>query len=86
MRQVGPGKVVEDRLRWTDAEGDVDEDARSRRSHATQAARLVDELADALIARPRQSETLGLPPESPVDLGDRNVRIVETHERFDEPR
>jgi hypothetical protein len=46
----------------------------------------MDELADPLIARPRQSKPLGLPAQPPVDLGDRNARVVEADESFDETR
>ena len=46
----------------------------------------MDELADALIARPRQAEPFGLPAHAPVDLGDRDACVVEAHERFDETR
>ena len=86
MRHVDPGQVVEDRGRWAYPERDVDEDARGRRPHTPQAPRLMDQLADSLIARPRQSEALGLPPHPPVDLGNRDARVVEADERFDETR
>jgi hypothetical protein len=44
--------VLEERVGWAGAEDDVDEDLGRRRAAASlQVAELVDELADALVAR-----------------------------------
>ena len=86
MRHVEPGQVVGDDGRWAYSERNVDEHARGRRPYATQAARLMDELTDSLVTRPRQSEALGLSANTPVDLGNRNAGVVEADERFDETR
>src|SRR5215216_2799348 len=52
-------ELVEDGLRWSDAEGDVDEDAcHARAAAALDSARLVDELAHALITGPSEAEPL----------------------------
>jgi hypothetical protein len=47
-----PGDVVEERLGRAGAHGDLEEHGRGSRTAPTDAARLVDENADALIARP----------------------------------
>jgi hypothetical protein len=62
--------VIEHCLRWSHPEGDVDENARCARP-ATKAARQVDELADALVARPRQAKSFRITPDPPAGLRDR---------------
>jgi len=84
--QVEPGQVISDGGRWADSERNVHEDAGGRRAHATQAPGLMQELADSLVTRPRQSKALGLSANTPVDLGNRNAGVVESDERFDETR
>jgi hypothetical protein len=45
----------------------------------------VDELSDALVARPVQAEPGGLRPKATIRLGDRDRTIVEADECFEEP-
>jgi len=45
----------------------------------------VDELANALVARPGKPEAIGLGAEAPANLRDRQVRVVEPRDRVDEP-
>jgi hypothetical protein len=52
LRDAHAGDVLEERVGWAGAEDDVDEDLGRRRAAASlQVAELVDELADALVAR-----------------------------------
>jgi hypothetical protein len=61
------GCVAEDRLGWASPERHVDEYLRCRRSPRT-LADLTDEGADALVARSRCSESLGLLAHTAADL------------------
>ena len=78
---------MEKRVRWPGAEDDVEQDLPRRRAAPRRAprAQLVHELAHALVTGPAQAERFGVLAEPAIDLGDREVGIVQLDEGFITP-
>jgi hypothetical protein len=84
-RDSRPGQVVEDGDRRSESEGNVDEDARRGGAAVlAQTARLMDKLADSLVARPRQAKPLRVAPDAPAGLGDRVTAVVVANHRLEQ--
>jgi hypothetical protein len=76
-------EVVGESLWRPDAKSDVGKDAGRRRA-APEPPRLMNEHADALIARPGQAEPVGLAPDPAAGLGDRVRLAVEANDRLEQ--
>src|SRR5918999_4757470 len=84
-RNTDARQMVDERLRRPDPERDVGKDVRRRRA-TPQRSGLMDELADSLVTRPGQAETVRLAPDAPAGLGDRNSLAVEADNRLEQSR
>src|SRR5262249_61661365 len=82
-RQADAADVVEHGVSRTHPPGDLPEHLRGRRPR-TESAKLLDELANALVARSPQAEPLRLGAEAAVNLCYRNAPVVEPGQRGEE--
>jgi hypothetical protein len=73
--------MLDDGFWRSGAQGNVYEHGRGGRS-TSKSARLVHEDANPLVARPRETETIGFGADSPGHLGDRNRLVVEANQRL----
>jgi hypothetical protein len=65
---------------------DIEQRSADRRMSLPEPTRLVYELTDALVARSRDTEPLGLRPDQAIDLRDRNRSLREALDEIEQAR